>query len=118
MAVGPVDVYIIGFPATSSPGVSPRAIVELVENGTVRVLDLLFVMKDADGAVTSVKAADIDQEGAAFLSDRHRAAGCVGGRGRRRGQRRPPGQQLGPPGRIREPLGRGWPTPSRPRTLS
>ena len=68
MAVGPVDVYIIGFPGNKFTGRIAPAIMELVENGTIRVLDLLFVMKDADGVVTSLKAADIDEEGAAFLS--------------------------------------------------
>ena len=32
------------------------------------MLDLLFVMKDAEGAVSSLQASDIDEEGAAFLS--------------------------------------------------
>jgi hypothetical protein len=41
---------------------------ELAENGTIRVLDLLFVMKDEAGVVTTVEAADIGEEGAAFLS--------------------------------------------------
>ena len=68
MAVGPVDVYIIGFPGNKFTGRIAPAILELVENGTIRVLDLLFVMKDADGAVTTLQAADIDEEGAAFLS--------------------------------------------------
>ena len=68
MAVGPVDVYIIGFPGNKFTGRIAPAIIDLVENGTIRVLDLLFVMKDADGVVTSLKAADIDEEGAAFLS--------------------------------------------------
>jgi hypothetical protein len=68
MAVGPVDVYIIGFPGNKFTGRIAPAILELVENGTIRVIDLLFVMKDADGAVTTLEAADIDQEGAAFLA--------------------------------------------------
>ena len=68
MAVGPVDVYIIGFPGNKFTGRIAPAILELVENGTIRVLDLLFIMKDADGAVTSLQAADIDEEGAGFLS--------------------------------------------------
>ena len=68
MAVGPVDVYIIGFPGNKFTGRIAPAIMELVDNGTIRVLDLLFVMKDAEGAVTSLQAADIDEEGAAFLS--------------------------------------------------
>ena len=32
------------------------------------MLDLLFVMKDADGVVTTIEAADIDEEGTAFLA--------------------------------------------------
>ena len=68
MAVGPVDVYIIGFPGNKFTGRIAPAIMELVENGTIRVLDLLFVMKDEDGAVTSLQAADIDEEGPAFLA--------------------------------------------------
>ena len=68
MAVGPVDVYIIGFPGNKFSGRIAPAILELVENGTIRVLDLLFVMKDADGAVTTIEAADLDEDGAAFLS--------------------------------------------------
>jgi hypothetical protein len=78
MAVGPVDVYIIGFPGNKFTGRIAPAIIELVENGTIRVLDLLFVMKDADGVVTSLKAADIDEEGAAFLSIDTTQPGALG----------------------------------------
>ena len=68
MAVGPVDVYIIGFPGNKFSGRIAPAILELVENGTIRVLDLLFLSKDANGVVTRLAAADIDEDGAAFLS--------------------------------------------------
>jgi hypothetical protein len=78
MAAGPVDVYIIGFPGNKFTGRIAPAIMELVENGTIRVLDLLFVMKDADGVVTSLKAADIDEEGAAFLSINTAQPGALG----------------------------------------
>jgi hypothetical protein len=40
---------------------------ELVENGTIRILDLLFVMKDADGVVTTLEMSDLDEEGAGFV---------------------------------------------------
>ena len=66
MGVGPVDVYIIGFPGNKFSGRIAPAIQELVDNGTIRVLDLLFVMKDADGVVTTIAIEDLDQEGAAF----------------------------------------------------
>lgn len=68
MAAGPVDVYIIGFPGNKFTGQIAPAIMELVEDGTIRVLDLLFVMKDEAGAVTSLRASDLDEEGAGFLS--------------------------------------------------
>ena len=68
MAVGPVDVYIIGFPGNKFTGRIAPAIMDLVESGTIRVIDLLFVSKDADGVVTSLQAADLDEEGAAFVS--------------------------------------------------
>ena len=67
MAIGPVDVYIIGFPGNRFSGRITPAIMELVENGTIRILDLLFVMKDADDVVTTVAAANLDEDGADFL---------------------------------------------------
>jgi hypothetical protein len=69
MAVGPVDVYIIGFPGNKFTGQIAPAIIEQVENGTIRVLDITFIMKDADGVVTTLEIGDLDAEnGAGFLS--------------------------------------------------
>ena len=78
MAAGPVDVYIIGFPGNKFSGRIAPAILELVENGTIRVLDLLFVLKDADGTVTTIEAADLDEDGAAFLSIDTAQPGALG----------------------------------------
>ena len=78
MAVGPVDVYIIGFPGNKFSGKIVPAIKELTDNGTIRVLDLLFVMKDAEGVVTTIEAADIDEDGAAFLTLDITNAGALG----------------------------------------
>jgi hypothetical protein len=66
METGPVDVYIIGFPGNKFTGRIAPAIRELVDDGTIRVLDLLFVMKDAEGAVMTLAIEDLDQDGAAF----------------------------------------------------
>src|SRR5215471_1397525 len=67
MEVGPVDVYIIGFPGNKFTGRIAPAILDLVNNGTIRVLDLLFVTKDSDGVVTTITAEDLDEEGAGLL---------------------------------------------------
>jgi hypothetical protein len=78
MAVGPVDVYIIGFPGNKFSGRIAPAILELVENRTIRVIDLLFLSKDADGVVTTLAAADIDDTGASYLSIQVTQPGALG----------------------------------------
>jgi hypothetical protein len=68
MAIGPVDIVIIGFPGNKFSGQIVPALQELVANRTVRIIDLLFVLKDADGVVTTIEAADLDPvDGASFL---------------------------------------------------
>lgn len=59
--MGPVDVIIIGFPGNRFTGGIAPALLELVESGTVRIIDLLFITKDADGTVATVEIADLDE---------------------------------------------------------
>lgn len=69
MAVGPVDVYIIGFPGNQFSGKIAPGIIELVDSGTIRVLDMLFVIKDAAGNITSMEMADLEPgTGPSFMS--------------------------------------------------
>ena len=69
MAFGPVDVIIIGFPGNKFSGRIAPAVMELVDSGTIRVIDLLFVSKDTDGGVTTVEASDLDPEtGPSYLA--------------------------------------------------
>ena len=69
MGVGPVDVVIIGFPGNKFTGQIAPALMELVDSGTVRVIDLLFVMKDEAGVVTTIAAEDLEAGvGAGYLS--------------------------------------------------
>ena len=79
MAMGPVDVVIIGFPGNKFTGRIAPALMELVTDGTVRVLDLLFVTKDADGVTSVVDLVDLDPEtGPAFLEVTVAEAGALG----------------------------------------
>jgi hypothetical protein len=77
MAIGPVDVYIIGFPGNKFSGQIVPAILEQVENGNIRVLDILFVMKDAEGQVTTLTIEDLGADGAAFVSIESAAPGSL-----------------------------------------
>ena len=66
MPLGPVDVYIIGFPGNNFRGEIVPAILEQVEKGVIRVVDLLFVVKDLEGNVAVLQIEDLGPEGAAF----------------------------------------------------
>ena len=69
MAIGPVDVYIIGFPGNQFTGRIAPALLELVDNGTLRILDLLFVIKDANGVMASMRVGELDADSSAtFMS--------------------------------------------------
>ena len=59
MVSGPVDVVIIGFPGNKFTGKIAPAIKELVENNTIRILDLLFVSTDDAGTISSVRIQDL-----------------------------------------------------------
>jgi len=53
--VGPVEYVVIEFPGNQFNGEVAPALARLVESGTVRIIDLVFVLKDADGNVTSLE---------------------------------------------------------------
>ncbi|MCU0284306.1 MAG: DUF6325 family protein [Candidatus Nanopelagicales bacterium] len=57
-AIGPVDIALILFEGNEFNGDVAPAIAELQANGTVRIIDLAFVTKDAEGNVGWVEASD------------------------------------------------------------
>ena len=63
MALGPVELLVIKFPGNEFRGEIAPALRELVENGTIRIIDLLFIKKDADGKVTANELMDLAHRG-------------------------------------------------------
>ncbi len=59
--VGPVDVAVIVFEGNTFNGDVAPALAELQGNGTIRIIDLSFVHKDADGETTFVEVSDADE---------------------------------------------------------
>jgi hypothetical protein len=60
--VGPVEIIMVEFAGNKFTGEIAPALAELVERGTIRVIDLLFVAKDEDGQVVAVELSDIGDE--------------------------------------------------------
>ena len=62
MSFGPVEYLIVAFPGNQFKGEIIPALADLVDAGTIRIIDLAFVMKDADGAVVTAELGDLDSE--------------------------------------------------------
>ena len=62
MSIGPVEYMIVAFPGNRLKGEIVPALAELVEAGTLRIIDLAFVMKGADGVVVTAEMGDLDSE--------------------------------------------------------
>jgi len=60
--IGPVDYLIIGFPGNKFRGEIAPAIADLVEAGTIRIIDIAFVGKDADGSTVAMELTDLDPD--------------------------------------------------------
>jgi uncharacterized membrane protein len=60
MAIGPIDLLVIKFPGNQFKGEIAPALTELVESGTIRVVDILFANKDEDGKIEMVEVNDLD----------------------------------------------------------
>ena len=61
MKIGPVEYLIVGFPGNEFTGAIAPALANLIDNKTIRVLDLLFVGKDADGNVLAFEFDELDE---------------------------------------------------------
>jgi hypothetical protein len=62
--LGPIDYLIVEWPADKQPdGKALPMLVDLVDRGLIRILDLAFVRKDPDGTITRLELTDLDLDG-------------------------------------------------------
>lgn len=62
MTMGPVQLLVVGLAADESKGEILAELDRLRENDLVRLIDLLFVRKDADGTVEKLLLSDLSPE--------------------------------------------------------
>lgn len=62
-AMGPISYLIVEFPGNKMTGEGFPILVDLVDRGLIRILDLLFVMREADGSLRGAEVRDIDPGG-------------------------------------------------------
>ena len=61
--VGPIDYLVLEFPQAKITGEGMAALLDLVERGIIRILDLRFVVVGEDGSFTAMALADLDNDG-------------------------------------------------------
>ena len=67
--IGPVEYMAVSFPGNKFKGEIVPALKELVDSGTVRIIDLAFVTKDANGNVLAMEVEELDSDaGKAFAA--------------------------------------------------
>ena len=62
--LGPIDYLVVEFPADREPdGSALPLLVNLVDRGIIRILDLAFARRELDGTVTGIDIADVGLTG-------------------------------------------------------
>jgi len=68
VGVGPIDYLALEFPEARMNGEGLAAILDLVDRGTIHILDLRAVKRQADGGFTEIEIADFDSDGTLDLA--------------------------------------------------
>jgi hypothetical protein len=56
--IGPISYLIVEFPGNKMTGEGLPALIDLVDRGLIRILDLQFVMRDTDGTISGIELSD------------------------------------------------------------
>jgi hypothetical protein len=62
MTVGPVDFLALEFPGNKFDGSILASLLELVETGVIRIIDLVVIVKDQDGEVIVRELKELDPD--------------------------------------------------------
>ena len=57
--LGPIDYVLVEWPGRQPTGEALPHLVDLVDRGLIRILDLAFIAKDEDGSVAALEIADL-----------------------------------------------------------
>jgi hypothetical protein len=60
--IGPVDYAVVVFPGNKFRGEIAPALADLVEAGTIRIIDIAFVGKNADGDAVAFELTELDPD--------------------------------------------------------
>jgi uncharacterized membrane protein len=76
--MGPIDYLLVEWPGKQPNGEVAPQLVDLVDRGLIRILDLVFVAKDEDGSVAAIELADLGGEVAELAIFEGASSGLLG----------------------------------------
>ena len=76
--MGPVDYVVIEWPKQQPTGEAAPLILDLVDKGIIRILDVAFLAKDTDGTVATLELGSINGGGEAFSEFEGASSGLLG----------------------------------------
>jgi len=77
-AMGPIDYLLVEWPGRQPNGEVAPHLLDLVERGLIRILDLLFIAKDEEGNVAALNIADLGDEGTELAVFEGASSGLLG----------------------------------------
>jgi len=78
VAVGPCDLIVVKFPGNKFRGEIAPALASLVDKGTIKIIDILFAIKDEKGDLTILELKDLDGDGVADIVAVVEVDGAIG----------------------------------------
>jgi hypothetical protein len=76
--MGPIDYILVEWPGRQPNGEAAPYLIDLVDRGLIRILDLAFVTKDEDGSVAGIELADLGDGAAEFEVFAGASSGLLG----------------------------------------
>jgi hypothetical protein len=76
--MGPIDYIVLEWPGRQPKGDVAPLIVDLVDRGIIRVLDVAFMVKREDGTVDAIELGEIDGGSAGFGEFEGATSGLIG----------------------------------------
>ena len=75
--MGPIDYLLVEWPGRQPTGEAAPHLIDLVDRGLIRILDLVFLHKDDDGSLTRLEISDLGDQVEAFADFEGASSGLL-----------------------------------------
>jgi Family of unknown function (DUF6325) len=75
--MGPIDYLLVEWPGRQPTGEAAPHLIDLVDRGLIRILDLVFLHKDEDGSLARLEISDLGDQVEAFADFEGASSGLL-----------------------------------------